>query len=141
KTMGFDDAVRMISCVDVAYRNANRMAWVMSDQDRQKVRMVSDGFGHPLWQPSVQVGEPDRIEGYPIVVDNNTSTTGAANSYGPLFGDFKTAMVLRRVNQAAVMALHERYADNLQVGYLGFCRYDSRSNDLRAAIQFQNAAS
>lgn len=38
------------------------------------------------------------------------------------------------------MKLTERYADYLQVGYLGYLRADSRSNDLRAVVTVKPAA-
>lgn len=49
-------------------------------------------------------------------------------------------MVLRSVKGAAVLALHERYADFLQVGYIGYKRLDVRSNDMRAAVISRPAA-
>jgi hypothetical protein len=39
------------------------------------------------------------------------------------------------------MRLDERYADFLQVGFLGFVRMDSRSNDLRAVSMYRSPAS
>ena len=51
-------------------------------------------------------------------------------------------MVGRQVNGATMLRLTERYADYLQVGYLGYIRMDARSNDLRAAAYFStNTAS
>lgn len=140
--MGFDDVLNMIATVDPAYRVG--ATWVMSDIDLQKMRGVTDQFGHPLWNPSVQVGgnEPDRLYGYPVVIDNNTTSfsTSASTLGGPIFGAMDHAMVQRTVNQAGVMRLVERYADFLQVGYIGYMRTDIRSNDMRAVTQFKQNA-
>jgi len=38
------------------------------------------------------------------------------------------------------MRLTERYADYLQIGYLGYLRADMRSNDMRAAATVKPAA-
>ena len=82
------------------------------------------------------------ISGFPVVIDQNTSSvsTTASTAGGLLFGDFKTAMVVRQVNGAHTMRLTERYADYLQVGFLGYVRMDARSNDLRAAAYYSTNA-
>lgn len=138
--VSWNDLTRMIGAVDVAYRQSGRCTWVMNDTQVQLERTLTDGFGHPLWQPNTQAGQPDTILGYPVTVDNNSpsvSTAAGAVAGGVTFGDFKTAMVVRQVNMAGTMRLTERYADFLQVGYLGYVRMDSQPNDLRAVVQYQ----
>jgi HK97 family phage major capsid protein len=129
---------RMISQVDVAYRASGRCTFVMNDTTVQAERTLTDGFGHPLWEPNTQAGQPDVILGYPVTVDNNAPSisTTASTAGGIVFGDFKTAMVVRQVDMAGTMRLTERYADYLQVGYLGYVRMDSQPNDLRAVVEF-----
>lgn len=140
--IGFDDIQGMVSTVDPAYRKSGRCVWVMNDTTGAMLRTITDAYGHPLWQPSVQVGTPDMVSGYPVVIDQNTSSvsTSASTAGGLLFGDFKTAMVVRMVNGAHTMRLTERYADYLQVGFLGYVRADARSNDLRAAAYYSTNA-
>jgi HK97 family phage major capsid protein len=129
----------MIACVDVAYRQSGRCSWVMNDVQVQRERTLTDGFGHPLWEPNTQAGQPDVILGYPVVVDNNApSVATVAGAGGIVFGDFKTAMVVRQVDMAGTMRLTERYADYLQVGYIGYVRMDAQPNDLRAVVQFSS---
>lgn len=136
---GFDDILNMVAKVDPAYRAAGRCRWVMDDNTLMKVRSITDAYGHPLWQPNVQLGGVDNIYGYPVLIDQNVGDmpTVSGNSGGLMFGDFTTAMVIRQVNQAGVMRLDERYADFLQVGFLGFVRMDARTNDLRSAVLYQ----
>jgi HK97 family phage major capsid protein len=142
----FQSYLDLITMVDPAYRIANGdAAWYMNDLDLQHARSVTDTFGHPLWQPSVQVGgnEPGaRIEGYPVIVDNNAPgfSKTASTQGGPVFGSLTHAMVARNVRQAGVMVLRERYADYLAVAWLGFMRFDSRSNDMRAVATFKTNA-
>ena len=142
-TPGFDDIISMTAKVDPAYRASGRCTWVMNDNTQWKVRSITDSFGHPLWQPNVQVGGEDRVYGYPVLIDQNIGdiSTVASTDGGMYFGDFETCMVVRQVNQAGVMRLDERYADFLQVGFLGFVRMDSRSNDLRAVSMYRSPAS
>lgn len=142
-TPGFDDVIAMTAKVDPAYRASGRCTWVMNDNTQWKIRSITDTQGHPLWNPNVQVGGEDRIYGYPVLIDQNIGdlSTSASTDGGMYFGDFATAMVVRQVNQAGVMRLDERYADFLQVGFLGFVRMDSRSNDLRAVSMYRSPAS
>jgi len=140
--IGFDDVLGMIATVDPAYRASGRCVFVANDVTLAMLRTITDAYGHPLWSPAVAPGQPDTLYGYPVQVDQNTTavSTTAATSGGLLFGDFQSAMVVRQVNQAGVMRLTERYADFLQVGYLGWVRMDSRSNDLRSAALFSTNA-
>jgi HK97 family phage major capsid protein len=142
--VGWNELTRMIGAVDVAYRQSGRCTWVMNDTQVQLERTLTDGFGHPLWEPNTQAGQPDVILGYPVVVDNNSpnvATTSAATAGGITFGDFKTALVVRQVDMAGTMRLTERYADYLQVGYLGYVRMDAQPNDLRAVVQYETLGS
>jgi len=138
-----NDLVTMTAKIDPAYRASGRMTWVCNDNTLAKIRSLTDGFGRPLWQPDIRLGGIDTIYGNPVLIDQNVGdiSTTASTASGLLFGDFQTAMVVRQVNQAGVMRLDERYADYLQVGFLGFVRMDARSNDLRAAVLYQSPSS
>lgn len=140
---GWDDIVGMTAKVDPAYRAGGRCTWVMNDTTLWNIRSITDTQGHPLWNPNVQVGADDRVYGYPVKIDQNAGniSTTLNTVGGLLFGDFQTCMVVRQVNQASVMRLDERYADFLQVGFLGFVRMDSRANDLRAVTMYKSPAS
>ena len=137
----------MISTVDPAYRASGRCRFVMNDVTQQNLRMLTDAYARPLWVPDVQVGPSEgpvaRIEGFPVTIDQNAGSvsTSAATAGGLVFGDLQTAMVLRTVTQSGVLTLRERFADYLQVAWIGFCRYDSQPNDLRAVAQYYTGAS
>lgn len=137
----------MIGTVDPAYRAMGRACFVLNDVVQQNIRQLTDGFGHPLWQPDLTVGPSSgpvaRIEGFPVVVDQNAASvsTSGGTTGGLLFGDFKTALNVRMVNQAGTLRLTERYAEFLQVGYIGYVRLDSVPNDLRAVAQYKAGAS
>jgi HK97 family phage major capsid protein len=141
--VGWEDIQGMIAKVDPAYRASGRCVFVCNDNTLWKIRSITDQYGHPLWQPNVQVGGMDNVHGYKVLIDQNAGdiSTTASTAGGLYFGDFQTAMVVRQVNQAGVMRLDERYADYLQVGFLGFVRMDARSNDLRAAVLFESGSS
>jgi HK97 family phage major capsid protein len=81
----------------------------------------------PLWQTSVQSGEPDQLLGYPVVPNNDVATM-AANAKSILFGDFRKYKI-RRVRGGSLVRLNERYADALQVGFFLFGRVDGNLID------------
>ena len=131
--LGFQTILSMIAAVDPAYRSLGA-GFYMNDQQALNEMSVTDAYGHPLWQPSPQLGSPDRLYNYPVTVDNNIPNLVASTAGGPIFGHLPSAMVCRTVNQAGLLRLTERYADFLQVGFIGYMRLDTRSNDLRAAV-------
>lgn len=142
--ISFSSVLGMIHYVDPAYRASGRATFVLNDTALTNLRTITDAYGHPLWQPNTQAGaDGDRLYGYPYVVDQNTpSVSSTASTAGGLyFGDFQTAMVVRQVDMAGSMRLTERYADFLQVGYLGWVRMDSQPNDLRAVVEYESGAS
>lgn len=141
--ISMNSVIQLAKAVDVAYRQSGRGTYVMNDATETNLRSLTDGFGHPLWEPSLQNGAPDKLNGYGVVIDNNVENVGtSANTAGGLyFGDFKSAMVVRLVDNAGAKRLVERYADALQVGYLSYIRIDSEPNDLRAVASYKAGAS
>ena len=137
--LAFDTILSIISAVDASYRGLGAK-WYLNDQQALNEMAITDLYGHPLWQPSVQVGAPDTLYRYPVQIDNNIPNLAASTVGGPIFGHLPSAMVLRTVTQSGLLRLTERYADYLQVGYIGYERWDSRSNDLRAAVVVKPAA-
>jgi len=153
--MSFQTVYNLIATVDAAYRGVSNAgpagevdgrnpAWYMNDATLQNERKVTDQMGRPLIQQSVNMGGTqlgETLGGYPVVIDNNApsivgvTTPTAANASGPVFGSLNHAMVARNVRQTGVMRLNERYADFLAVAWLGYMRYDIRSNDMRAVAQ------
>jgi HK97 family phage major capsid protein len=99
-----------------------------------------DSQNRPLWEPSIQVGVPDSLLGYGVVL-NNYVPVPAASAKSLLFGDFREAYVIRDVAGFQLLRLEERYADYLQVGFLGFQRSDGTMQNTSAVKAFQHAAS
>jgi HK97 family phage major capsid protein len=148
-------AIAMVSSVDPAYY-ANSV-WVMNAQQAWNLRGVSDAnyrpllnFANGLSADNVRAGNYTQgsavaeMLGFPVIIDNSVANLTASTASGPLFGDFSAAMVMRLVrgdgSGIRTMRLTERYADYLQVGYIGYLRGDIRSNDLRAAVTVKPAA-
>jgi HK97 family phage major capsid protein len=137
-TVIYDDLVDLIDSIDPSYQNANSR-FMMNQTTRKGLRKLKDTQNRPLWEPSVQVGVPDVLLGYPLSL-NNYMASPAANAKSVLFGDIREAYVIRDVSDLAVMRLTERYADFLQVGFFAFQRSDGTLQNGSAAKTFQHAA-
>ena len=126
---------QVIKTVDPAYRRLGAKFY-MNDTQYQAHKLVSDGYGRPYW-PELQDETNPRMNGFDVVVDQNIPSLVASTASGIIFGHLPSAMVMRTVQGAGLLRLEERYADFLQVGYIGYRRIDIRSNDLRAAVVVQ----
>lgn len=103
----FDDSdafIDLIHALKPAYR-ANGQ-FLMNDLTLSGIRKMKDGEGNYLWQPSLQLGVPDRLLGYPTNTDDNMPDI-AANSLSIAFGDFKKAYVV--VNRRGTAMLRDPY--------------------------------
>ena len=121
----YDDLIDLIYSVDRAYRQGAK--FMLNDSSIKVVRKLKDGQNLPLWQPSVQAGEPDMLLGYPVIPNNDVAVM-AANAKSILFGDFRKYKI-RRVSGGSLVRLNERYADALQVGFFLFGRVDGNLID------------
>lgn len=114
----------LLHSVDPAYRGGS--SFMMNDQILKLVRRIEDGAGNRIFQPSIAVGLPDTLHGYPIVINNNMSASAAATERVMLFGDF-SYYIVRMVRELFVLRLNEIDADRGMVGFLGFMRYDGKA--------------
>ncbi|HEX6516446.1 MAG TPA: phage major capsid protein [Nocardioidaceae bacterium] len=133
----FDDLVDLEHSVDPAYRDRARYA--LNDLSVALIRKLKDANNRMLWQPSLAPGVPSTINGRPYTVDNKLPAP-APGAKSIFFGDFKAGYTARNVTGAQVMRLAERYADFLQVGFLGFSRWDGVIDDSAAVKAFQHGA-
>jgi HK97 family phage major capsid protein len=131
-TLNPNTFLAIIRSVDKAYR-ALGAKWYMNDTTLQNTKAIANSFGEPFFK-ELQDDTNPTLYGYQVVVDNNIPALAASTASGLLFGHMESAMVLRRVKGGSLLRLEERYADFLQVGYIGYERIDTRSNDMRAAV-------
>lgn len=138
-TVIYDDLVDMTDSIDISYVGTGNVGWMMSQTARKTVRKLKDSQQRPLWEPSLQVGTPDLLLGYPLKLNNYVPVPAAsAKSIG--FGDIREAYVIRDVQDFQLMQLRERYAEFLQVGFLGFQRSDGTMQNTSAFKVYQHPA-
>lgn len=70
------------------YRRNGR--WVMSSDTAAEVSLMKDGNGRYLWSDGLTEGQPDRLCGYPVEIDENMPGVDT-NAYPIAFGDWQRA--------------------------------------------------
>jgi len=100
-------------------RNAT---WLLKDSTVKVIRKLKDADNQYIWQPGLQLGEPDVLLGRPVRVDPDMAAVGTT-AVSVLFGDFSYYWI-RDVDGIAFQRLNELYAENGQVGFRAFHRTD-----------------
>lgn len=135
-----DDLVNLTESLDPAYLEGGDNHFMMAQATRGALRKLKDSQNRPLWEPSLQAGSPDRLMGYGLRL-NNYMAAPAASAKTVLFGNVREAYVIRDVADFALLRLAERYADYLQVGFIGFQRSDGTMQNTDAIKALQQKAS
>lgn len=118
-----DELFDLVHSVDPAYRASPQCRWQFNDATLAYIRKLKDGDGNYLWQMGdVRTGEPPMLLSHPYSVNQAMADIGAS-ARSVLFGDH-SRYVVRKVMGFQVMTLRERYAENFQVGMVGFKRFD-----------------
>jgi HK97 family phage major capsid protein len=128
----FDDLITLLYSVNEEYR-ANGAHWLMRDATAGAIRKLKDNDGQYLWQPSQQVGSPDRLLGFPVVTDPNVAATGS-NALSVAFGDF-SAFYIRDVGQVRVERSDDFAFNTDLVTWRALLRTDSNLIDLTGAVK------
>lgn len=114
---------------DPGYR-ANA-SFLMRDATAGKVRNLVNTSGDFLWQPSVQAGQPDRLLGFPVVVDPAVAAT-AVNANSVAFGDFAAGFVIRDAGTVRIERSDDYAFANDLVTWRAVIRTDSDLRDANA---------
>ena len=79
--------------------------WLMRREVRTKLRKLRIGDLY-LWEPSLQMGQPDRLNGYPVNVDQYVPTL-TTDSLSLAFGDFREAFTI--IDRIGIRTLRDPY--------------------------------
>lgn len=138
-TVTYDNLVDLVDSIDAAYLGSGNVTFMMSQAARRALRKLKDTQNRPLWEPSLQAGTPDTLMGYGLTI-NNYVPAPAASAKSIVFGDIREAYVIRDVSDFALLRLTERFADFLQVGFIGFQRSDGTLQNGSAVRAYQHSA-
>lgn len=96
-----------------------RARWLMNSKTAGFVRRLQDGSGAPFWSEGLAEGQPSRLLGYPVELDEEMPDI-AADALAIAFGDFQTAYTV--VEHAGVRMLRDPYTDKPNVIFYGYRR-------------------
>jgi len=122
-----DDILDLIYSVDSSYRNKASFGLMAHDNIIAAVRALGVGATNdfPIFIPSLEVGQPDRIFGVPVYVNNDMQSSIATATKTMIAADF-SKYVVRNAGGVQMLRLNERFADELEVGFVAYKRSDSK---------------
>jgi len=125
-----DELLDLLYSVDKAYLNG--ASFMMHRLVLKAVRQLKTGDGQYLWRPGITLGEPDVLNGYPVVQNSDMSSTITSGDKTVLFGQLSKYKI-REVRGIRMRRLVERYADTDQEGFVAFLRCDGNLLDAGTA--------
>lgn len=109
----YDKLIDAVHALRPAYRKNAK--WVMPTAAISRLRkMKTATTSEPIWQPSVQLGEPDRLLGFEVVEAEQMPAI-AANSLSVAFADWRRAYWI--LDRAGVRILRDPYTDKPYVKF------------------------
>jgi HK97 family phage major capsid protein len=126
-SIGYDDIVALYTALDPAY--IGNATWTMNSLVRGFLLGVKDGFGRPLFIPNPSSGSFDMLLGRPVVLDQAQPNIAASAVGTVLFGDMQQGYLFRTDGDISILRLNERFADTLEVGFIGYSRIGGASMD------------
>lgn len=112
-----DDMLDLVYALKRPYRKS--ASFIMNDKTLSSLRKLKDNNGAYIWQPSYQVGEPDRVLGYAV------HTSAYAPEDAIAFGDYKYYNIGDRGTRS-FSELRELFAGNGMIGYVAKERVDGK---------------
>lgn len=112
-----DDIINLIHALKRPYRK--NAAFILNDKIIANIRKLKDNNGAYIWQPSYQLGEPDKLAGYPVY----TSAFAPENKIA--FGDFSYYNIGDR-GARSFKELQELFAGNGMIGFVAKERVDGK---------------
>lgn len=130
-----DALINLIHALKAAYRANARFA--MNRLTVAEVRKLKDGDGNYLWGPSLQLGQPATLLGYPIAEWEDMPDI-ASGSFAIAFGDFRGYTI---VDRAGIRVLRDPYTAKPWVKFYTTKRVGGAITDFDAIklLKFSNS--
>ncbi|MBU0279309.1 MULTISPECIES: phage major capsid protein [unclassified Gemella] len=116
-TIKADDVINLVHALKRPYRK--NAVFITNDKIIANIRKLKDNNGAYIWQPSYQLGEPDKLAGYPVY----TSAFAPENKIA--FGDFSYYNIGDR-GARSFKELQELFAGNGMIGFVAKERVDGK---------------
>ena len=144
-TIIYTSLIELVHSIDPAYRNQNNCSFMMNDSSVKKLRQILDTQGRPIFVPGYDVSNlgtaPDRLLGYPVIVNQDIATM-AASAKSIAFGDLSYYKIRDVMAISMFRFTDSAYTKLGQVGFLAWMRTGGNLVDVGGAVKlFVNAAS
>ena len=113
-----DGLLNALYSVKPQYRQSPKFALLGHRDFFKMLSKLKDGEGNYLWEPSLQVGQPDRFKSVACVESEYAPSTFSTGEYVGIFGDFAQYW-FARWKGVDIIRLNELYAATNQVGFIG----------------------
>ena len=140
-----DDIYELIYSVPRYYRGPGRpgVGFQMRDSTVKTLRQIKNGNGDYMFSNSGNLvgGEPDRLDVYPLWVNEHIEaipTAASENEDVMLFGDMRS-YAMRVAGRVNMVRSRERFINILQAGFMGFVYAQGKMVDANAFAKL-NAA-
>lgn len=111
---GVDALISLVYALKQGYRQGASFMMNRTLQSKvRKLKTIGDTEAY-LWQPSVQVGQPATLLGYPVIDDDNMSDVGA-NAFPIAFGNFNRGYLI--VDRQGIRVLRDPYTNKPYVHF------------------------
>ena len=117
-----DELISLVYSLKAPYRKNAK--FLMNDATVSAIRKLKDGNGAYMWQPSMTIGEPDRLLGFKLFTSPKVPVV-ASGARVVAFGDFSSYWIADRSGRT-IKRLNELYANNGQVGFTCTERVDGK---------------
>ena len=117
-----DDLIELVYKLKRPYRKS--ASFIINDQTLAAIRKLKDANQAYMWQPSYQMGEPDRLLGYPIHTTPFMPTAEAGKA-ALVFGDYSYYNIGDRGSRS-IQELRELFAGNGMIAFVMKERVDGK---------------
>lgn len=117
----FDNLIRNKYNVKQQYHTNS--GWLFHRDIVNQISREKDTTNQYLWQPSTQLGQPDRLLSFPVLMSEFAPNTVSTGAYVGLFGDLSQYWLVDTEN-LEIQVLAELYALTNQNGYISRAECD-----------------
>ncbi|CEF48242.1 unnamed protein product [uncultured bacterium] len=112
-----DNIYAMKYSLKAPYRSDPTCRWIWSRPAIQAIMLLKDTQQRYLWEPSLQLGTPDRLLNIPVAESEYVPATFTTGLYVGAIGALRYYWIAQ-VDDLQIQRLVERYADTNQIGFI-----------------------
>lgn len=127
-----DEVIDLVHSLDPAYRNLPDTGFMFHDTIAAYIRKMKDGTGRFVWEPGLQLGQPDRLLGFAATINNDMDSALTTGKKLVCFGNLKMGFLVRDAGAVRIVRSDEKYVLEHQVMFEASQRADSNVIDSTA---------